>query len=1071
MKPLVWNRLALRLALALALGWGALLASAAAARAATFQVTGTFRYEDRIWDSAGYTGATQDLPIRHADVEVVNANTSQVLGGSSTGNNGEFTITANASGTLDLYVRVLTSTARNAQYYFVVSNNTSGSQVHSGVTSVFAGHNSNSDLDVGTWTILDTDGFGPAQAFNIFDCVVDGLDWLAQPQALNRLPNGSESLIVRWSTTTAYSGSYYSGQFINITSPLSGDTDGWADTVILHEFGHYVTDLFHQDDNPGGAHYLGDNFQDPRLSYGEGYATYFCAEARERRAVVAGTDNHVSIYADLAMPPAVGIPGALEFSYDFETGLQGNGTPLGQIGQACETNVTSALWDLHDGTGTPDESPGADDDAVDDDGTDVWDVLLGYMKNLPPEEQITLEDFFQGWTNLFGPAYEAAELDEILNALNLMGFEADAAEPDDTTGSAPAISLGSYSLIGASGGVVLNEMELGGEDAVEVYNSSNAAVDLANWQIVGSWNGGSSTFTFPSTVLQPGDFVYVRERGDASNNTATDLYGGAGFSLAWSNGGPGACALFDDGGTARDFLRWDGSGDPSTTPVPPGLSWTGTLMSATGGTTLGRDASGSDTNDASDWSEAPNSATQPNGLPFEAHTFYDVGDVDHVSLTLQKDQRISLRTFALYGAADTYVELLQSDGTTVLASQNDRGPLLPESELTFVAPATGTYFARITHVGPYTDYGIYSVRAYVHPATGVLAAPLGPWLSAENTRTMGDVVSVNWLNGSVYDSVRVEIEDVNGPLLTTAVAGDVTSWTTPLDRGLYTVQLSGEKGVDSTPAVEGWVYAGVFPTSFDESFDTTMGTYSWGTGGIWGLTGSVAASSPLCATDSPGGEYADNVDASLELRVPVRLGTSPTLSFRHICITEAGYDYGRVEISDDAGQTWDLLAFYDKDDHPGWNDGVASNGDFVQEIIPLTGYENKVVRIRFRLVTDGGVTADGWYVDDVSISSDVTDVPMLPGVTTALLGNEPNPFNPRTTIRFSLAAPGAVDLWVYDLRGRRVRTLLDESRPAGVQQVVWDGRDDAGVPLASGMYFYRLVANDFEQSRKMLLLK
>jgi hypothetical protein len=407
----------------------------------------------------------------------------------------------------------------------------------------------------------------------------------------------------------------------------------------------------------------------------------------------------------------------------------------------------------------------------------------------------------------------------------------------------------------------------------------------------------------------------------------------------------------------------------------------------------------------------------------------------------------------------------------VLASQNDRGPLLPESDLTFVAPSTGSYFARITHVGAYTQYGMYRARAYEHPSTGVLAAPIGPSLDADNTRTTGDAVSIGWLNGSVYDSVRVEISDATSLVASTTLAGDATSWVTSLDRGLYSVQVWGEQGVQDSPPVEGWVYAGVFPTSFSESFDTSEGTYSWNTAGTWDRTTSAYSSSPWSATDSPGGDYADNVDASLELRVPVRLGTSPVLSFRHICITESWYDYGHVEVSNDDGQTWSVLASYDMNDHSGWNDGVASNGDFVQENIPLAAYENQVVRVRFRLITDGGVTEDGWYVDDVSITSDVTDAPPPRVPMYALHRNEPNPFNPRTTIRYSLAAPGRVDLCVYDLRGRLVRTLVAEERPAGLQQAIWDGRDDSGIAVASGVYFYRLESGDFEQSRKMLLLK
>ncbi|MBN2172352.1 MAG: right-handed parallel beta-helix repeat-containing protein, partial [Candidatus Krumholzibacteriota bacterium] len=93
-------------------------------------------------------------------------------------------------------------------------------------------------------------------------------------------------------------------------------------------------------------------------------------------------------------------------------------------------------------------------------------------------------------------------------------------------------------------------------------------------------------------------------------------------------------------------------------------------------------------------------------------------------------------------------------------------------------------------------------------------------------------------------------------------------------------------------------------------------------------------------------------------------------------------------------------------------------------------------------------------------------------VAAFLAQNAPNPFNPVTEIRFGLPAPAAVTLTVFDVAGRRVRRLLaGEILPAGVHRVVWQGRDDTGRPLASGVYLYRIVAGDYVATRKMTLLK
>jgi hypothetical protein len=89
-----------------------------------------------------------------------------------------------------------------------------------------------------------------------------------------------------------------------------------------------------------------------------------------------------------------------------------------------------------------------------------------------------------------------------------------------------------------------------------------------------------------------------------------------------------------------------------------------------------------------------------------------------------------------------------------------------------------------------------------------------------------------------------------------------------------------------------------------------------------------------------------------------------------------------------------------------------------------------------------------------------------------LYQNVPNPFNLSTTIRFDVAEDGGrVTLQIFDVRGSLVRTLLDAPVGAGDKSVRWDGRDDAGSAVATGVYLYRLNAPGFTETRKMLLLK
>lgn len=120
--------------------------------------------------------------------------------------------------------------------------------------------------------------------------------------------------------------------------------------------------------------------------------------------------------------------------------------------------------------------------------------------------------------------------------------------------------------------------------------------------------------------------------------------------------------------------------------------------------------------------------------------------------------------------------------------------------------------------------------------------------------------------------------------------------------------------------------------------------------------------------------------------------------------------------------------------------------------IPLTG--------------TGSVSADG--------ASDIIEVRSPGSVsspTFALYHNMPNPFNPETVIPYQLPEGATVRLTIHNLQGQRLRTLVHTEQPAGNHRVVWDGRDERGQPVASGVYLYRLIAGQREAVQRMLLLR
>jgi len=85
--------------------------------------------------------------------------------------------------------------------------------------------------------------------------------------------------------------------------------------------------------------------------------------------------------------------------------------------------------------------------------------------------------------------------------------------------------------------------------------------------------------------------------------------------------------------------------------------------------------------------------------------------------------------------------------------------------------------------------------------------------------------------------------------------------------------------------------------------------------------------------------------------------------------------------------------------------------------------------------------------------------------------NYPNPFNPTTTFEFSLPVKSNVEIQVFNVLGQKVTTLANQEYPAGVYQVTWDGTNDAGQQIASGIYFYSMKAGSYSETRKLMMVK
>jgi hypothetical protein len=140
---------------------------------------------------------------------------------------------------------------------------------------------------------------------------------------------------------------------------------------------------------------------------------------------------------------------------------------------------------------------------------------------------------------------------------------------------------------------------------------------------------------------------------------------------------------------------------------------------------------------------------------------------------------------------------------------------------------------------------------------------------------------------------------------------------------------------------------------------------------------------------------------------------------------------------------------------------------FFGDYINVAALDSKVYPIWMRM--DSGVLSVWLAMVDVPTGIEIADRVLGPDIE--LQQNHPNPFNPSTEITFVLPDRMDVDLKVYDVRGRHVRTLIDGTLTEGFKRITWDGRNTQGTFVASGVYFYTLRAGGEQTTRRMTLLK
>ncbi|MCK4639853.1 MAG: T9SS type A sorting domain-containing protein, partial [Candidatus Marinimicrobia bacterium] len=126
-------------------------------------------------------------------------------------------------------------------------------------------------------------------------------------------------------------------------------------------------------------------------------------------------------------------------------------------------------------------------------------------------------------------------------------------------------------------------------------------------------------------------------------------------------------------------------------------------------------------------------------------------------------------------------------------------------------------------------------------------------------------------------------------------------------------------------------------------------------------------------------------------------------------------------------------------------------------------------------VSDDAINSVGLFIDDVEIFTEnpveIADREKINPTEYKLEQNFPNPFNPTTTISYSLPRNCHVTITIYDISGREIITLRKENETAGYRSITWDGQDKNGSIVHSGVYIYNILTDKYRASKKMLFLK
>ncbi len=357
---------------------------------------GVAAYDKRVITAQGPTGAVVETPIGYADVELVSCRTGAVLASGSTDVNGRFQISFNNPERVGVYVRILSSSSR---YAVSVKRSAAEPFLYGLASSVYDDAGNGETITITGLTASASLGAG---AFNILDQGVRGA------QTVEALTGAApvSPLVWYWFPGNPSGTSYAPSTKAISVLGTSADPDEFDDAVLLHEYGHYVLDVYSRDDSPGGVHVLGNSTLDLRLAWSEGWATFFSSVVRNDPVHVDTSGAGVRLAFEIEGP-----------SFGTATRYDTN-----------ELAVAAVLWDAYD-TDDADEGSGPLSGLL----PAVWGVVSGLATS-----PVSFEDFWIAWQSA-----NPGDLQPILEArtIDLWADDQEAGGNDDDPSRAKPIEL------------------------------------------------------------------------------------------------------------------------------------------------------------------------------------------------------------------------------------------------------------------------------------------------------------------------------------------------------------------------------------------------------------------------------------------------------------------------------------------------------------------------------------------------------------------------------------------------------------------------------------------------------